>query len=80
MYARNHKFVTYSFNTYLIDLEYFLVQFIEDNDSSGLGQALAYIRPLQRDLDKSPVVKVTFFLLIVVLCHLVWDSLFTSIV
>ena len=30
-------------------------------DSSGLGQALAYIRPLQRDLDRSPVVKVTFF-------------------
>ena len=45
-------------------------------DSSGLGQALAYIRPLQRDLDTSPLVKVTFFLLIV-LCHLVWDSLFT---
>lgn len=39
-------------------------------DSSGLGQALAYIRPLQRDLDRSPVVKVTFFLLIVVFCHL----------
>ena len=49
-------------------------------DSSGLGQALAYIRLLQRDLDKSPVVKVNFFLLIVVLCHLARDSLFTIII
>ena len=29
-------------------------------DSSGLGQALAYIRPLQRDLDRTPVFKVSF--------------------
>ena len=35
-------------------------------DSSGLGQALAYIQPLQRYLDRNPAVKVTFFLLIVV--------------
>ena len=31
-------------------------------DSSGLGQALAYIRPLQRNLDTTPVFKVSFFL------------------
>ena len=29
-------------------------------DSSGLGQALAYIRPLQHDLDRTPVFKVSF--------------------
>ena len=29
-------------------------------DSSGLGQALAYIRPLQPDLDRTPVFKVSF--------------------
>ena len=40
-------------------------------DSSGLGQALVYIRHLQRDLDRSAV-KVSLFRLIVVLCHLAW--------
>ena len=30
-------------------------------DCSGLGQALAYVRPLQRDLDRSPLPKVRFF-------------------
>ena len=38
--------------------------------SSGLAQSLAYIRPLRRDLDRSPVVKVTFFLQIFVSSHL----------
>ena len=46
-------------------------------DSSRLGQASAYIRPLQCDLDKLPVVKVTFILPILVLFHLSNDSLFT---
>ena len=45
-------------------------------DSSGLGQALAYIRPLQRDLDSNPVFEVTFLLLIVVLIDIAWKSLF----
>ena len=45
-------------------------------DSSGLGQALAYIRPLQRDLDRGAVVKVSFFLMIVVLCLLAWDYVY----
>ena len=29
-------------------------------DLSGLGQATAYIRPLQRDLDSTPVSEVRF--------------------
>ena len=37
-------------------------------DSSGLGQALAYIRPLQRDLDSNPVniFEVKTFLLLII--------------
>ena len=45
-------------------------------DSSGLGQALAYIRPLQRDLDSNPVFEVTFLLPIVVVIDIAWKSLF----
>ena len=33
-------------------------------DFSGLGQAMAYIRPLQRDLDKNSLSKVSFWLLV----------------
>ena len=33
-------------------------------DCSGLGQALAYLRPLQRDLDKKPLNKVNLILIV----------------
>ena len=60
-----HQGSNSSLNTITPPASGYSVPFLRD--SSGLGQALAYIRPLQRDLDSNPVLQVTFLLLIILL-------------
>ena len=55
-----HQGSTTTLTTIIPSASEYSVLFLRE--SSGLGQTLAYIRPLQRYLDRSPVVKVTFFL------------------